>query len=67
MKSAVLAILLCASLSSGFLFRTKQRVIVRGRLFCGDEPAGNVLVKLVDEDTGTVMWTLDFGRLQLST
>lgn len=31
---------------------TRQRVIAKGRLLCGTQPASNVYVKLVDEDDG---------------
>jgi len=44
--------LLCASLSNALMFGSEQRVIVKGRLICGDKPASNVQVKLFDIDTG---------------
>jgi len=31
---------------------TRQRVIAKGRLLCGTQPAANIYVKLVDEDDG---------------
>jgi hypothetical protein len=32
----------------------EQKISVKGKLFCGDSPASNIRVKLVDADTGGV-------------
>jgi len=47
----ILLALFCTLLGSSFAFR-QQCAGVRGRLLCGDKPAANVLVKLMDEDNG---------------
>jgi len=44
--------LLCLTVALPVLSFRKQRYAVRGRLMCGDVPAANVRVKLVDEDDG---------------
>nr|CAH89266.1 transthyretin-like protein [Xiphinema index] len=54
MEKAVLVVcvffcLLPVTLSS---LGQRQRVIVKGRLLCGNAPASNIRVKLVDEDDG---------------
>lgn len=57
MSRLLLSLFLCFI---GFLavhgFR-KQRVLAKGRLLCGTQPAKNVLVKLYDEDDGKNMCT----------
>jgi hypothetical protein len=52
-------ILILLSLSTLTLAFRKQNVTVTGRLFCGEAPAANIDLKLVDEDTGTLLFLID--------
>jgi len=51
MRSLV-CVIIFASLLSNVLGNTRQRVSVKGKLFCGAAPASNIRVKLVDDDRG---------------
>jgi len=46
---------------------SKQKMRVKGQLFCGTNPATNVLVRLVDDDTGAIFKiTLQNGQITLN-
>jgi len=53
MKTALTILCLIALALNSDAFGTEQRVIVKGRLICGDRPATGVKVKLYDIDTGS--------------
>lgn len=50
-KVVLISLLVLASISCADAFR-KQKVSIKGRVFCGDKPAADVTVKLVEEDSG---------------
>uniref|UniRef100_A0A915HUR1 Transthyretin-like protein 46 n=1 Tax=Romanomermis culicivorax TaxID=13658 RepID=A0A915HUR1_ROMCU len=54
--------ILFSSQTHGGLIGRKQKVSARGRFVCGDKPAADVLVKLVDVDTGTIDDKMDEKR-----
>uniref|UniRef100_A0A5S6Q1Y0 Transthyretin/hydroxyisourate hydrolase domain-containing protein n=1 Tax=Trichuris muris TaxID=70415 RepID=A0A5S6Q1Y0_TRIMR len=44
-------LLLCQTSGFPTAFGKKQRVEVKGKLFCGDKPASKVTVKIIERDT----------------
>ena len=63
MKKIQLFVFFLLCLSSVLGFR-KQSAAVKGKLMCGNKPAGNVLVKLFDEDDGKKSkWSFDISKL----